>query len=249
MAGVNDPIRIYQDLAERYAARQEPQLRDRYLVLAADAARAGGQADAAERLREQLLKANPHHLLKPFGSFAEAMRSPDVENYVAALRRTHPAEAAAQLLTTLGAPPAPPPKSALPEPAMRLKEDAAPEPSIYKVKTAPPPPPPPTAERPAPPRQPVPLPPIVPAASKREVYAIRPDPDPARRLRSEVMPPEDLDEPAGGWVASLLFVLLLAFGVLLLAYTLAQPFLPFHWLPHPVPRAAQVAGSGLHLPG
>ena len=42
MAGADDPIRVYHDLADRYAARQEPQLRDRYLVLAADAARTAG---------------------------------------------------------------------------------------------------------------------------------------------------------------------------------------------------------------
>jgi hypothetical protein len=85
-------------------------MHDRFLVLAADAALNGGKGGDAERLRQQLLQQNPHHLLKPFASFAEAVRSDDVRNYVRALRRSHPPEAAEQLLRTLqsgeGAPPA-----------------------------------------------------------------------------------------------------------------------------------------------
>src|SRR5947209_3651772 len=76
-------------------------MRDRFLVLAADAALAAGQDAEAERLRGRLLQHNPHHLLKPYSSFAEAMASADVQNYVSALRRNHPYDKAENLLINL----------------------------------------------------------------------------------------------------------------------------------------------------
>src|SRR5262249_42130992 len=45
---------------------------------------------------------NPHHLLKPYSSFSEAMKSADVQNYVGTLRRTHPFEKAEKLLQGSG---------------------------------------------------------------------------------------------------------------------------------------------------
>src|SRR5438105_1343646 len=89
---------VYERLAEWYDREGQPKLRDWFLVLAADAAQTAGHAAEAERLRNRLLQRNPHHLLKPFASFAEALRSPDVQGYVADLRRTYPPAAAEQLL-------------------------------------------------------------------------------------------------------------------------------------------------------
>src|SRR5262249_45352518 len=97
----NDKTRIYCEIAERYHSFGQETLRDRYLVLAADAALAAQEPAEAERLRSHLLQLNPHHLLKPYASFQDAINSLDVQNYVAALRRNHPFEKAEYLLSTL----------------------------------------------------------------------------------------------------------------------------------------------------
>lgn len=88
----------YEQLAERYERQQEPRQRDNLLVLAADAAFNGGQAAEAERLLRRLLELNPHHLLRPFASFAEALQSPDVRDLLADLRRQYPPEYVERLL-------------------------------------------------------------------------------------------------------------------------------------------------------
>ena len=91
-------MRMYEDLASRYARQNEPRMRDHCLVLAADVALKGGQPDQAERLRKRLLMTNPYHLLRPYSSMAEAMQSDDVQEYVADLRRKWPQEVVEQLL-------------------------------------------------------------------------------------------------------------------------------------------------------
>ena len=100
----DDLRRVYLELAEGYERRGQDSLRDRFLVLAADAAHRDGREDEAERLRLRLLQANPHHLLKPFSSFAEAAAAPDVGQYVRDLRANYPPDVAASLLRSLGAP-------------------------------------------------------------------------------------------------------------------------------------------------
>ena len=111
MPPVEKTVRVYQELADYYDRQRQPPVRDRFLVLAADAALAAGQREEAERVRSKLLHLNPHHLLKPFASLAEAMQSPDVGNYIAGLRRTYPPESAESLLASLRSgnetPPAP----------------------------------------------------------------------------------------------------------------------------------------------
>ena len=94
-------IHTYRELAESYERQGQDQMRDRFLVLAADAALSAGRTEIAERLRSRLLQLNPQHLLKEFGSFAEAMQTQDVQNYVTALRRNHPFERAEHLLQGL----------------------------------------------------------------------------------------------------------------------------------------------------
>jgi hypothetical protein len=101
MPTADQSIRVYSELATLCDRQGQPQVRDRFLVLAADAALSAGRAEEAERLRQRLLQHNPHHLLKPYASFAEAMAAPDVQSYVSALRRSHPFDAAEQLLQTL----------------------------------------------------------------------------------------------------------------------------------------------------
>ena len=96
-------LRIYRELADWYERQRQPQMRDRFLVLAADAALTAGRPDEAERLRLRLLKVNPHHMLKPYGSFAQALKAPDVLTYVKDLRVNYPADVAEDLLRTLQA--------------------------------------------------------------------------------------------------------------------------------------------------
>jgi hypothetical protein len=87
-------MHIYEDLAQVYERQGQPKLRDWFLVLAADVAATAGWSDEAERLRLRLLSYNPHHLLKPFATFAEALKSPDIQSYIGDLRRTYPPDTA-----------------------------------------------------------------------------------------------------------------------------------------------------------
>jgi hypothetical protein len=243
-------VRVYQELAACYDERGEPQMRDRFLVLAADEAFTVGLRDEAENLRARLLKYNPHHLLKPYTSYAEAMKSTDVRSYVAALRRSHPHEKAVDLLRSLQSPhPQPEPDKAKPaipptdagNIEIPREEEPRSEPEIYAVREPEPPPkapppkaPPPKAPKPKPaarnhaPAGPRPVPPVA---------AARPPTGPRPKVREiwqessapVFLPPAAPDsgerEHSGGvWVASLLFLLTLLGGVALGAYTLLRPF-------------------------
>jgi hypothetical protein len=101
---MNDSLELrtlYQDLADGYAGRGQPQFRDRFLVLAAAAALEGGEPIAAERLRQRLLAVNPHHLLKPYATFTQAMQVPDVQEYIGELRKDYPPIVARGMLDSL----------------------------------------------------------------------------------------------------------------------------------------------------
>ena len=106
----NQSYQVYQELADLEEKRGAQQLRDRFLILAADAALTAGRHDEAEELRARLLEANPHHLLRPYRTFTEALRSAEVHSYVADLRSSYPPDEAERLLASLGgkAPPAEP---------------------------------------------------------------------------------------------------------------------------------------------
>jgi len=101
MTDIVSAARIYRRVAEAYERQGPEQLRDRFVVLAAEAALACGQADEAEELRLRLLRYNPHHLLEPFATLSQALATVDVRAYVDALRRSHPVEQAKALLATL----------------------------------------------------------------------------------------------------------------------------------------------------
>src|SRR5271166_3465154 len=96
-----DIVAIYEELAEFEEQRGENQPRDRFLILAADAALAQGDNDRAELIRGRLLEVNPHHLLKPYPSFADALKAPDVFGYVADLRHSYPPAEAERLLASV----------------------------------------------------------------------------------------------------------------------------------------------------
>jgi hypothetical protein len=145
MPTVNHVLEIYLDLADWYEKHGQAQLRDRFLVLGADAALSAGRADEAERLRSRILQQNPHHLLKPYATLAEAMKVPAVQDYVGDLRRSYTPDIAEQQLQSLRAnanvsppreaPPPPPrptpPKPRSPEPPPKESPDVQ---LFYPVK-------------------------------------------------------------------------------------------------------------------
>jgi hypothetical protein len=94
--------RLYEDLANHYARQGEARQRDNCLVLAAAAALSVDLPAEAERLRKRLLLTNPHHMLRPYGSMAEAMQSGDVRDYVDALRKALPPTTVEKLLNRSG---------------------------------------------------------------------------------------------------------------------------------------------------
>jgi hypothetical protein len=163
-------------------------MRDRFLLLAADTAMSAGQPDEAERLRLRLLEHSPHHMLRPFASFAEALGSPDVQGYISDLRQTYPPETAGQLLESLHTngesdtipPPIPPPAAAT-EPTRSVPARSSEPLKVYRVKDEDTEPPPradvPAAPmgRPLPARKEV-VPPIAPKAGRPAAPAAAPPP-------------------------------------------------------------------------
>lgn len=241
-------VHLYRDLAENYDQHGEAQLRDRFLVLAADAALRAGQADEAERLRARLLEYNPHHLLKPFASLEEALKSRDVANYVSALRRSHPHEKAEQLLDSLLQKTVPPtareqaaapgvqPPATQPQPAFKMQEPGPtmgrPEP--LKPRAAPPPPPfgqprQVSADMP----RPAPMPGKQPAARRPaatqplRTAALQPrSTEPSQTVGSQQFESdyEGREQAPGAWICSLLFAFVLLAGVTFTAYLFYRPF-------------------------
>ena len=214
-------LQVYEELATWYDRQGQAKLRDWFLVLAADAALTLGKVDQAERLRVRLLYFNPHHLLRPFASFAEALRSPDVESYVADLRRNYPPETAEQLLEGTQRKPAEEPAAPAPD-ERELK--------VYRGRETPTEPTPvararPTQTRPEtttpsnaaavpPPRMPTPVAWTRPASP----------PAPAEPLRTAVVDDEG-PTALSYWVASLLMLVTLLLGAGLAAYAFVGPFL------------------------
>lgn len=90
MPSVEESVQLYLQLVEHHEKQGHSQERDRFLLLAADAALTSGRTEQAERLRRTLLERNPHHMLKPYRSLAEALQADDVRAYVEQLRQKYP---------------------------------------------------------------------------------------------------------------------------------------------------------------
>jgi hypothetical protein len=246
-------LAVYKELADHYERQKQPAMRDRFLVLAADAAWKAGQPDEAERLRQRLLQANPHHLLKPYSSFAEAQEAPDVQTYVRDLRTNYPPELADGLLRNIRPADAPPakekPPTAVPvtAPLIDLGNDqtlplgaTVDQPlKVYQVKDEPE-----TVARPAPPGHTRPTPrkdttpksgpqparPSTPVpVSPRAMPAARPAPP--SPLYAPLPPAPEAAPQSGAWLGSALGALVVLAGLALAAFTLGRPFLPPGWLP------------------
>jgi hypothetical protein len=228
MASTEQIVGVYQELAEAYNRRGEAQMRDRFLVLAADAAFSGRRKDDAERLRVQLLQQNPHHLLKPYASFAEAMKSKDVQNYVTALRRSHPYERAELMLENFQREAADGQGSGAKEGSGNRLPDAGDGAAVYRVEGAD------MAEldrlrsRARPSNVPVLRGSTGPADTPRnmDIYPVRRDPDMPPSLPRIPLAPTVEGDMSGGWVALGLFCLALIASVSLALHTLLRPFLP-----------------------
>ncbi len=107
-------LQVYVDLAEMYQQQQDAAMREVFLMLAADAALRAGRPGQAEQLRQELLRQNPYHALKPFPTFVEATQHPDIENYLDDLRMKYPAEVAEDMLESIIPANLPPPASGVP---------------------------------------------------------------------------------------------------------------------------------------
>lgn len=235
MASSNHKVQVYADLAEWEHQHGSQQARDRFLILAADAALTAGLTDEAEQFRSRLLESNPHHLLRPYISLAEAMKSSDVYSYIADLRGTYPPEEAEKLLAALQGDKGPatdptlthsptqhPPLPDLPTPAAVLGGS---DPTERGSLFAPDPPgtvPTETGEEPplfASLRQP----------SESSRKAPLPHPPTAPGTTGATAAEEEAEERAGGMgvlFSDALFYLLLVTGLVLVGYTLARPWLP-----------------------
>jgi hypothetical protein len=185
-------FQLYLDAADSADGRRDPGLREGFLMLAADTALKAGRADEAERLRQELLNSNPYHALKPFPSFVEAARHPDIKGYLDDLRLKYPPEVVEEMLetiwpTTPGEPPADMPATLDPRgpvpsqgkpvspPVTRNAEPLRVFRETSEVEETQPPPrlPDPVRNRPAPPK------PAAPVPQRQEKPAPRPAPKPA----------------------------------------------------------------------
>lgn len=184
-------LRVYEELADRFVAQHEPRFRDHCLVLAADAALAADKPQEAERLRQSLLQHNPHHLLRPFASMSEAMQAPDVQEYVADLRRQWPPEFVQKLyIGGRDMPVEPPPDRAAAPRTDRGTKDATVTPA------------------PALPAKPVQAPPVAQAAALPRRPAVVAAP-PVRNGSVDSVPVPPVN-PVAAWMAMMLLLLGLA---------------------------------------
>lgn len=212
--------RVYEELANHHHYKGEVQVRDRMLLLAADAALAEGREPDAERLRARLLELNPHHLLKPFPNMAQAMRSPDVSSYVEGLRRTYPRAQAEQMWAGLRGAPTPG-ISVTAVPVVEVPTPVAPQTPVQ-------PPPLPVAPQvaaaiPIAPAVAMPVSaaiPVQPAPPAPPPPAVWNDPGPAESVSARPR-----RRAAAGWMAPVLFVIVMVSACALALYTLVRPIL------------------------
>lgn len=227
-------IVVYKELADWHDDQGEAEVRDRFLVLAADAALHAGRSDEAERLRRQLLSLNPHHLLRPYATFAEALTSSDVQGYIGELRWKYPPTMAEKLLEkahSKEAEAAPRRTQAIPGTAPVLNLD----PPTAKVVDGEPPPvyrlhP---EEPPAPPRKSAPIRKTTvagPPPTARPAAPPRYEPPPTPRVEAPPLPSQRIrdedDVVVGAWFSTMLFTIVLIAGLALGVYAFVGPFLP-----------------------
>jgi hypothetical protein len=241
-------LQVYKELADWYERQGQAAMRDRFLILAAEAAFSAGNREEAERLRQRLLQGNPHHMLKPFSSFAQALQSTNIQIYIHDLQVNYPPDTAEALLRdlrsgtsptapaatggedTLGAAPPPSPLVEIRDDAtLRLEAPIEPEPlKVYPLREEPPPARPKPAVKPTHVDRPAPR-------KSTKTPAVNPPQRPSPRLgpilprsaaplSDPALPPEPT-APPGAWLPLVLFGMTVTAGIVLAFYTLARPFL------------------------
>jgi hypothetical protein len=119
--------------------------RERFWLLAADAAMQAGNADEAEKLRRQILAHNPNYFLRPYENFAAAAKTPDIQKYIQDLRKHYPPAQAERWLQSLRGQAQQPtvdpaglatlqPKQALPRPAPPPAAPPAKSPGVFDME-------------------------------------------------------------------------------------------------------------------
>jgi hypothetical protein len=239
-------LQVYKELADWYERQGQAAMRDRFLILAAEAAFSSGSPDEAERLRQRLLQGNPHHMLKPFSSFAQALQSANIQLYIHDLQVNYPPQTAEHLLqdvrsgAALTSPVADEGDTLMgtgqginplieirDEPTLPLGPQAEPL-KVYPLRDEP---------KPTPPSSPPTKPAKTDRPAPRKAPAA-PTGSPPPRPRSQTMPPRSVATapvppppspeaaPAGAWLTLILFGMTVTAGIALAFYTFARPFLP-----------------------
>ncbi len=234
-------LQMYKELADWYQRQGQSAMRDRFLILAADAAFSSGNPDEAERLRQRLLQGNPHHMLKPFSSFAQALQSKNIQIYIRDLQANYPPHTAEELLQDLRSGATLPPPAANEEetlmgtgPGINPIIEMRDEPTLPLGSTAEPFKVYPLREEPKPAAPAKPAQTNRPAARKAPAApASNPPPRPRTQPVAPrsvapvaVSPPHPETPPAGAWLPLILFGMIVTAGIALAFYTLARPFLP-----------------------
>jgi len=240
-----NPTELYQQIAEAYHAQGKYQERDRFLVLALDAAQNTAQSSLAEQLRQRLLELNPNHLIKPYNNSAAALQAPNFIAYVSQLRKNFPPAKAQSLLKELGgALPAKPKRTMLAESnyptlatgddheqptwsqvnvATRPKANAGPSIGILNMDEE---------QRTVPTNDPLANVPVThqpPVPFKLE-QPVRKAQEPLRKPEIIPAPRQNVqqkaDSPTGVWMGNLLFIVLFLASIAVLAYVFVLPFYP-----------------------
>lgn len=246
---ISTPLQVYKELAGLYDRQGQAAMRDRFLILAAEAAFSAGIAEEAEILRKRLLQANPHHMLKPFESFAQALQSKNIQIYIHDLQVNYPPQTAEQLLqnmrggaspqtanekeTMMGTAPRIDPRMEIPdEPTLPLGPTAEPL-KFYPLHDDPKPAASALPSKPAAAKHPAPAlsakggKGAAPAPSPPPARP-RPQPSPPRQAARAIppSPPSESIAPTGSWLPLVLLGMIVTAGVALVFYTLVRPFLP-----------------------
>lgn len=97
-----DLLGLFLHLAQASLRRNRPQVRDRFLVLAAAIAARMELASVAAYCRHLVLDHNPGHMLRRWPTVAAALADSDFLHLLKQLQRRYPQENAEQLLSDLG---------------------------------------------------------------------------------------------------------------------------------------------------
>jgi hypothetical protein len=119
-------MRVYCQLAVISDQSHQPQVRDRFLLLAGVAACRAGWPDVAARCHQKLLASNPAHQLKRHATMADALRDPEFQVLVVRWERYCPFEKAEAMVRQQNLPPTDPGEQAVGEQMLELLDNDTP---------------------------------------------------------------------------------------------------------------------------